>query len=583
DPDFFTLGREWSLLNFLLFRQKCSDFRADKHEEHSRYARSLAMDGSQRAIAFWMGLRSAFNHPTSLVAIGDVTTRVVVPDETCSTTQHSWLRSGMPELRLGWMFTHLMGFKERKSNSIDNFWKTATLAQEKKVANEIERSVLLDELATSAVHSTLQRDRQESLVREKVSRRLESIDDDRTYKRHRSQSPNIENDQKKSDTEAINNERNLDEKRVEEELVKRYNLRERQEINYAEISSSDIDPHHHQAFDPLPNNPDSSVISLNRPIITEVTYNLISTHIICAFSSTLHLVRGTVDESLFEKIEKLLRMRNKLILDKSITLKLEAIFQTDYAEISSKIMTETEVEKNMKASEESRFLFFIRHTLLDFIAMYEYMSPKVLARDMSERSYIVERLSPILRSFRNAFPDIRYEWIEKDVKSIRDASNMFAINIRTRKTDVLVLRLSDATEILHVEVSGPPYKPEKKHTVGDAKKLLMMAVCNLCRMLANNFDCSIEIAKKVRSYCIQAIGDKLTLFAVSLVDKKKYLAIELASNEFIEQEKILEKICSFVPSVDDTSDLREWVHLPDDDLIPVKEEEMDELFLNDTQ
>ncbi|CAG8582263.1 4991_t:CDS:1 [Diversispora eburnea] len=235
------------------------------------------------------------------------------------------------------------------------------------------------------------------------------------------------------------------------------------------------------------------------------------------------------------------------------------------------------------------------------------MSPKVLARDMSERSYIVECLSPILRSFRNAFPEIRYDWIEKDVKSLRDASNMFAINVRTRKTDLLVLRLSDATEILHVEVSGPPYKLDKKHTVRDAKKLLMMGVCNLCRILANNFDCPIDDAKKVKSYSIQAIGDRLTLFAVSLVNKKKYLAIELASciipfsfeaigcytkifnffaiirNEFIEQEKLLKRIRSFMPSVDDdTSDLREWIHLPDDNLIPVTEGEMDELFLNDT-
>ncbi|CAG8549115.1 763_t:CDS:1, partial [Cetraspora pellucida] len=296
--------------------------------------------------------------------------------------------------------------------------------------------------------------------------------------------------------------------------------------------------------------------------------------------STLHLVRETVDESLFEKIEKLLRIRNKLILNKSITSKLEAIFQTDYVEISLKIITETEVEKNIKASEESQFLFFIQHTLLDFITMHEYKLPKVLAQDMSKRSYIVECLSPILRSFRNAFPEIRYEWIKKDVKSIRDACNMFAINIRIQKTDLLVLRLSDATEILHIEVSGPLYKPEKKHIVGDVKKLLIMAVCNLCRILVNNFDCPIEIAKKVRLYCIQAIGDKLILFVISLVDKKKYLAIELAlciipfllktiecytrifnffkiiRNEFIEQEKLLEKIYSFVPLINDnTSDL----------------------------
>ncbi|CAG8785771.1 14135_t:CDS:2, partial [Cetraspora pellucida] len=143
----------------------------------------------------------------------------------------------------------------------------------------------------------------------------------------------------------------------------------------------------------------------------------------------------------------------------------------------------------------------------------------------------------------NAFPEIKYEWIEKDVRSVKEAGSMFAINIKSRKTDLLVIRLSDATEILHVEVSGPPFKADKKHTIGDIKKLLMMA----------------------------AIGDKLTLFSVSLVDKKKYLAIELAS-------------CvipfSFEEIGYDTSKLREWIDLPEDNLIPVTEEEMDELFLN---
>ncbi|CAG8773239.1 31579_t:CDS:2 [Gigaspora margarita] len=42
DPDFFTLEHEWSLLNFLLFRQHCVDFRVDKTVEHSRYVCSLA-------------------------------------------------------------------------------------------------------------------------------------------------------------------------------------------------------------------------------------------------------------------------------------------------------------------------------------------------------------------------------------------------------------------------------------------------------------------------------------------------------------------------------------------------------------
>ncbi|CAG8523202.1 8615_t:CDS:10 [Dentiscutata erythropus] len=407
---------------------KFSDFCADKHEEHSQYTHSLA------------SILSYEQQSPKMIKLASDALNLLQGCDLHSTTQHPWLQSGMVSCDLG-------------------------------------GSVLLKCVQPSNILGC----DQECLSCDSG----ESIDDDRTYKHHRSQSPNIENNQKENSMEVINNEQNLDEKRVGKELVKQYDLRERQEINYAEISSSDIDPYYLQVFDPLLNNLDFSVISLNRPIITKVIYNLISTHIICAFSSTLHLVRETINKSLFEKIEKLLRMRNKLILDKSITLKLKAIFQTDYVEIS------------------------LKYTLLDFIAMYKYMSSKV-----------------------NAFFEIRYEWIEKDVKSIRDTRNMFTINIKTWKTNLLVLRLSDTTEILYVEVSGPPYKPEKKHIVGDAKKLLMMAFIR---------------------------------------------------NEFIEQEKLLEKICSFVPLVDDnTSNLQEWVHLPDDYLMPVNEKEIDKLVLNDT-
>ncbi|CAH1762649.1 2234_t:CDS:2 [Entrophospora sp. SA101] len=124
--------------------------------------------------------------------------------------------------------------------------------------------------------------------------------------------------------------------------------------------------------------------------------------------------------------------------------------------------------------------------------------------------------------------------------------------MRPQKTDLLVLRLIDAMEILYVEVSGSPYKHDKKHTIRDVKKLLVMAVCNLCRILSNNFDCSIDDAKQVRTYIIR--------------------------NKFIEQEKIQKKICSFIPSDDNTEDLREWINLPDVNLTPVTEDKIDEIF-----
>jgi len=41
DPAYFTFDHEWSLLNFLLYRQQCSDFQLNKQKEHDRYSRSL--------------------------------------------------------------------------------------------------------------------------------------------------------------------------------------------------------------------------------------------------------------------------------------------------------------------------------------------------------------------------------------------------------------------------------------------------------------------------------------------------------------------------------------------------------------
>lgn len=41
DPIYFTFDHEWSLLNFLSYRQQCIDFRFNKQKEHERYVRSL--------------------------------------------------------------------------------------------------------------------------------------------------------------------------------------------------------------------------------------------------------------------------------------------------------------------------------------------------------------------------------------------------------------------------------------------------------------------------------------------------------------------------------------------------------------
>ncbi|RIA90324.1 hypothetical protein C1645_737965 [Glomus cerebriforme] len=182
---------------------------------------------------------------------------------------------------------------------------------------------------------------------------------------------------------------------------------------------------------------------------------------------------------------------------------------------------------------------------------------------------------------------------------------MFVDDIGPQKTDLLVLRLSDRMEVMNTEVSGPPFKAIITHTVRDAKKLLMMSVCSLCRILGNNLDYSIKDTKEIKTYSIQIVGDQLTLFSVSLTDKKKYLAVEMAScmipfsfdsisyykkifnffaiiqTEFKEQKKLRKKIYSSIP-IENSERIQDWLYLPKDsffyDLKPISED-IDEILM----
>ncbi|RIA92579.1 hypothetical protein C1645_820502 [Glomus cerebriforme] len=127
--------------------------------------------------------------------------------------------------------------------------------------------------------------------------------------------------------------------------------------------------------------------------------------------------------------------KDRLILQETIVKKLDALFETEYTKIESKIILETDIN-GYNQIEEARFNFFIRDTFLDFVANFRYRMLKVLDREISERTFIIESLSPISK----CVSDIKYYWIEKNVASIKEANNMFAEDINPRKTDLLVIR-----------------------------------------------------------------------------------------------------------------------------------------------
>ncbi|CAG8458993.1 7432_t:CDS:2 [Funneliformis mosseae] len=133
--------------------------------------------------------------------------------------------------------------------------------------------------------------------------------------------------------------------------------------------------------------------------------------------------------------------------------------------------------------------------------------PKVLDRDMLERSHIIEVLSPILLAFRKAFPDVKYIWVEKNVRSIKEVNIMLT-------------------------------KLQKKHPAGDVKKLLIMAIYSLCRLLA---DKRKYLAVELASCIIPFVFDAITCYM------KIFNFFAVIRNEFVEQEKLQRKIRSFIP------------------------------------
>lgn len=58
----------------------------------------------------------------------------------------------------------------------------------------------------------------------------------------------------------------------------------------------------------------TSIATPNKPIITKATYDEYSAHIICAFNTTIHLVKETIEEQVYEKAKNILQMRNKSVI-----------------------------------------------------------------------------------------------------------------------------------------------------------------------------------------------------------------------------------------------------------------------------
>ncbi|RIA85357.1 hypothetical protein C1645_830914 [Glomus cerebriforme] len=110
---------------------------------------------------------------------------------------------------------------------------------------------------------------------------------------------------------------------------------------------------------------------------------------------------------------------------------------------------------------------------------------------------------PLEAYLDNAFKKERDEFKMSIMQEIKeDKGNHFCLN---GFVDIRGVRLLDDKEILHVEVSGPPSLPTKRHTRGDTKKSLHTDILNLISILLDHLDLSVEVATQIKVFSFQVI------------------------------------------------------------------------------
>ncbi|CAG8686905.1 4738_t:CDS:2, partial [Dentiscutata heterogama] len=122
---------------------------------------------------------------------------------------------------------------------------------------------------------------------------------------------------------------------------------------------------------------------------------------------------------------------------------------------------------------------------------------------------------------------VSFDWIESHSLSAKLMKSSTSSGIV--KLDAKGIRLFDYKEIWHMEVAGSLSLPKVDHVVGDTKKSLHSDILNLVSLLLDHLGVSIKIATKIKVFSIQAIGYRITLYSLNIVEDGSFLASELAS------------------------------------------------------
>ncbi|CAG8700907.1 3467_t:CDS:2, partial [Funneliformis mosseae] len=180
-------------------------------------------------------------------------------------------------------------------------------------------------------------------------------------------------------------------------------------------------------------------------------------------------------------------------------------------------------------NREQKLRDIFETTLQEFFMMIKHCQNHRLPRHNSERKFLVERVITPFKLVEYMFGDVTMFWIEKEIMSTKavefvdDPTGELTI----KRADALGIDLVYNTDVMNMESSGGPLQQNRKHTLGDSKKITDTGADILYACLRKYLDASIETAMKLKTY-----KDRITLIEISLYKPRVFKAVEVRSAVF---------------------------------------------------
>ncbi|PKK65747.1 hypothetical protein RhiirC2_785706 [Rhizophagus irregularis] len=271
----------------------------------------------------------------------------------------------------------------------------------------------------------------------------------------------------------------------------------------------------------------------HKPILTPYKFSIISSKVIPGFKSlksTLNIRYPEIvnEIEIYEKEQKRLTS-----LGTTLTVWLRKTLSSSTPEelyecLMQKLQDENITDRDKKLHE------IFELTLREFYLMIKYNPKHALIRHNSERKFLVERVSTPFKLVEYVFGTIITYWIEKEIMSTK-ATEFVDDPIGdpvSKKADALATDLTYNLDVMNMESSGGPFQQDRKHTLEDSEKISNTGVNILLTSLRKYLCASVETAKKLKTYNIQIVEDRITLMEVSLYKPRICKEIEVRSAVF---------------------------------------------------